>query len=279
MAEAIVQLKDKYGNDLHFGHLGDMLIPAFPGIPDFRQNKADIRAMHVKPDDVIITGFPKSGTHWNHQIAKMLLAGSAEYHSDIDSLRDFLEANQVKQGDNPPGSPPRVFRTHLKFHHLPQQILESKAKVIYLTRNPKDTWVSYYAFAHGRNDRVHYGGTWSQFFDLMISGFGYLYGDWFDHVRDWENVMHTQTQVPIFPSEFEDLKKDPVGQILKLDEFLGTHRGRPLCQQIADACSFPALKKVKDTEMREKTMKQLFKDGSSGYYRKGEVGDWKNWFT
>ena len=61
MATPYVELKDKHGNNLYFGHFGDMLIPAFPLIQDFRQHKADIREMDLKPNDVIITGFPKTG--------------------------------------------------------------------------------------------------------------------------------------------------------------------------------------------------------------------------
>ncbi|XP_070182450.1 sulfotransferase 1C2-like [Littorina saxatilis] len=110
----------------------------------------------------------------------------------------------------------------------------------------------------------------------MISGFGYWYGDWFDHVLEWEEVIKTQTQVPIFTSVFEDMKKDPVSQIEKLDQFLGTNRGRQLCEQIADACSFTKLKEVK--EIPPEIKKKLFKENAS-LYRKGEVGDWKNWFT
>ena len=57
------ELKDKYGNNINFGNFGDILVPAFPMIKDFRQHKADIREMNLKPNDVIITGYPKTGTY------------------------------------------------------------------------------------------------------------------------------------------------------------------------------------------------------------------------
>ena len=46
---------------------------------------------------------------------------------------------------------------------------EKKVKVIYLQRNPKDTWVSLYNHAKGTKSPVGYDGTWDQFFDLLIS--------------------------------------------------------------------------------------------------------------
>ncbi|XP_070204440.1 sulfotransferase 1C2-like isoform X2 [Littorina saxatilis] len=160
---------------------------------------------------------------------------------------------------------------------FPRQIFVKKTKVIYMERNPKDTWVSLYHHTNGRKGTVGYEGTWNHFFDLMISGFGYWYGDWFDYVLEWEDVIKTQTQVPIFTSAFEDLKQDPVGQIEKLDQFLGTNRGRQLCEQIADACSFTNMKKAK--EMPSESKHKMLKENAAGFYRKGEVGDWKNWFT
>ena len=63
MAVPYVELKDKYGNNINFGHCGDILIPAFPGIEDFRQHKADIREMNLKPNDVLLTGYLKAGTY------------------------------------------------------------------------------------------------------------------------------------------------------------------------------------------------------------------------
>ena len=49
------------------------------------------------------------------------------------------------------------------------QVWEKKVKVIYLQRNPKDTWVSLYNHAKGTRSPIDYGGTWDQFFDLLIS--------------------------------------------------------------------------------------------------------------
>ncbi|KAL8563442.1 hypothetical protein ACOMHN_051386 [Nucella lapillus] len=106
------------------------------------------------------------------------------------------------------------------------------------------------------------------------------YGNWFDYVLNWEAAIERETAagLPVFVSHFEDLKKDPVGQICKLDDFLGYSRGRELCGRIADACQFSRLKEVKNEDMKEE-IQRLFKPQAPGLYRKGEVGDWKNWFT
>ena len=67
------------------------------------------------------------------------------------------------------------------------------------------------------------------------------------------------------------LLQDPVGQIEKLDQFLGYNRGRKLCEQIADACSFTKMKSAKADSVPEEIKKIYFKDNAVGFYRKGET--------
>ena len=61
-----------------------------------------------------------------------------------------------------------------------------------------------------------------------------------------------------------------MGQIAKLDQFLGYNRSRELYEQIADACSFTKMKSAKN-EMPEEIKKLYFKDDYEGFYRKGET--------
>jgi len=189
----------------------------------------------------------------------------------------FLEFNWGLHEKTPDPAKPRVIFSHLPFEDLPEQVREKKVKVIYLERNPKDTMVSFYNHVHGMKGFMGYEGSWTNFYDLLMS-FGVYYGDWFDYVLQWEKTMAAEEDVPIFTSPFEALKKDPVGQIAKLDEFLGFKRSQELYEQIADACSFSKLKKAKEGDMPELLKSKIFKAGKS-FYRKGEVGDWKNWFT
>nr|KAG5702315.1 hypothetical protein BaRGS_002982 [Batillaria attramentaria] len=84
-------------------------------------------------------------------------------------MPDFLDLKTPEKGSNPPGSDPRVFFTHLKFHHLPKQVFEKKVKVVYLLRNPKDAWVSLYNHTRSHTGIMDYPGTWNQFFSLLTT--------------------------------------------------------------------------------------------------------------
>nr|KAG5703494.1 hypothetical protein BaRGS_020128 [Batillaria attramentaria] len=86
--------------------------------------------------------------------------------------------------------------------------------------------------------------------------------------------------MPIFHSSYEDMKQDFLGQVQRLNTFLGTNRDRQLCQAIVDTCTLSNMPKTRPhSEQIRKTFlyKEQSKDGF--FYRKGEVGDWKNWFT
>ncbi|XP_025090139.1 sulfotransferase 1C3-like [Pomacea canaliculata] len=272
---AYLELKDKFGNDIWFGHGGDIWLPPFSTIKDFRQHIKDLRNLELHYDDVILTGFPKSGYHWHREILHMLLAGSPEFvhKSYAEEFLDFSPQNELLPADRP-----RVLFTHLRYHHLPLQVWEKKVKIVHLTRNPKDTWVSMYNHAHGHRGILGYDGTWNQFFELMMD-MGFWYGDWFDFVLDWEAKLSADKKLNFIISSFEDLKLDPVGQIEKLDKFLGFNRGRELCERIAEACKFSNIKVVKEAQMPSELKARLWKENAPGFYRKGEVGDWKNWFT
>nr|KAG5703475.1 hypothetical protein BaRGS_020109 [Batillaria attramentaria] len=50
--------------------------------------------------------------------------------------------------------------------------------------------------------------------------------------------MDNHPELPILHLTYEDTIKDPVGQVEKLNAFLGTDRDRQLCQAIAETCRF-----------------------------------------
>ncbi|PVD31359.1 hypothetical protein C0Q70_06771 [Pomacea canaliculata] len=63
--------------------------------------------------------------------------------------------------------------------------------------------------------------------------------------------------------------KDPLGQIQKLDRFLGLNRGRELCERIAEACKFSNMKAVKEAHMPSEMKRKIWKENAPGFYRKG----------
>ena len=62
-----------------------------------------------------------------------------------------------------------------------------------------------------------------------------------------------------------------MGQIMKIDQFLGLNRGKELCEKIAEACKFTNLKAAKDALVPPEKRDALWNKDFGGFYRKGAL--------
>ncbi|CAL1534328.1 unnamed protein product [Lymnaea stagnalis] len=272
----LAQLTDRFGNTFFFGNAGSFWHTPFPigADNDYRTHAQNIMDMKIRPDDVMICSYPKTGLHWHNEIITMLLQKTAQF-TDKQMGEYLLDRMPVPLIATLPS--PRLLVTHVPFRSIPRQALEKKIKIIYLDRNPKDVLVSFYNHINKNILPFNYPGTFEHFFHLCLE-VGYLYGDLFDYLMEWQKGIEAHPECPIYTSVFEDMKLNPFEGVKKLNEFLNTGCSDELCEQIAAACSFDKMKEYKDSTAKEH-IRALFKDKKLGFYRKGDVGDWKNWFT
>ena len=76
---------------------------------------------------------------------------------------------------------------------------------------------------------------------------------------------------------YEDMIKDPRTAITRTAKFLGCDLSAEVVDKIADQVVFENMKKVSTVNMS--WTDQFRDDKSSGFMRKGIVGDWRNHFT
>ncbi|XP_046333710.2 sulfotransferase 1C2-like [Haliotis rufescens] len=229
----------------------------------------NVQKFELRDDDVIIAAYPKCGTHWLWEIVTMLRAGNSEYHKKSKEIA-MLGMPKFERANELPS--PRVLNSHLHFCHLPEKLVEKRIKTIFIMRNPKDVSVSYFNHVNGLKEIFHFDGTYSEYLDLFLEG-KVPGGGYADYVKDWQQAKQDNPDLPFLTLFYENLKKDPVKNIKTVAEFIGESVTDELCEQIAEACSFKKLK-VADTEVKEEMA-----DPTHIIYRKGEVGDWKNWIT
>ncbi|KAL3868682.1 hypothetical protein ACJMK2_041460 [Sinanodonta woodiana] len=246
----------------------------FPDIfaKDPAKRMSDIKNLQGRNDDVIIAAYPKAGTHWVWEIANMLLTKSLEYHEKPKEamMMEMVETSQLEDLPSP-----RIFNTHLRFRHLPEDIISRKCKVIHVIRNPKDMAVSRYHHVAMSKDS-EYSGTFHEYLSLYFEG-KIAFGSWFDYTQDWDNVIEQNKDYPIHVMVYEDIKLKPTEQIMKLAEFLGVKIDEDFAKEVADRCSFT---KLKDAHANHKSHFDITKANPFDYaFRKGTIGDWKNWFT
>jgi len=274
MATGEATIKDKFGNDFKIGNCKTFFSPAFLSNDEvtYAEHADNVRNFDIRDDDVLLCSYPKSGYHWVDAIIDMLKRKSATHGNHMNSA--FMDPGTKRAAGMPF---PRVLSTHFPFRAIPKQALDKKIKIVYLLRNPKDTVVSLYNHmnSHSEASGLNYPGTFESFFDLFMT-IGPYYNQMFDYILEFQEGIAANPH--IFTNSYEAMKKDPVGGVKKLNEYLGTGCDDALCADIAKACDFDALKAKKNASMPP-PLKAIFKEGAPTFYRKGAIGDWKNWFT
>ncbi|KAB2010201.1 hypothetical protein ES319_D10G221300v1 [Gossypium barbadense] len=116
--------------------------------------------------DIVLASKPKTGTTWLKALAfsilnrhRFPLSNSPLASSNPHDLVPYFEMTLYNNGCHPDFadvSSPRLFATHLSYHALAESIKNSKARIVYVTRNPPDVIVSMWHFATSRPERAHW---------------------------------------------------------------------------------------------------------------------------
>ena len=224
----------------------------------------------LRRDDVMLCSYPKSGCHWVHEMARMLMSGTAEVDG-FNKESAMLEFNQTeKYGDIDDLPSPRLLNTHQYFENMPTDLINSDIKVIFVYRNPKDVAVSYY-YHHKRIPCRDYtapdfSSYIPRFLDGLIDG-----GCYFDYLKDWHQGMKDNPSMKTCILSYEDLHEDPLPQVKKLSTFLDKDYDDQFLNAVVEASSLDKMAAAKTTAQADAEGKVM--------YRKGVVGDWRAHFT
>ncbi|KAL8176888.1 UNVERIFIED_CONTAM: Sulfotransferase 1C1 [Gekko kuhli] len=238
-------------------------------------------AFAARPDDLLISTYPKAGTTWIQEIVDMLQQGGdpqkcarAPTYKRMPYIDLFLPKPMTSGLEDAEAMPsPRTIKTHLPVQLVPPSFWEQKCKVIYVARNAKDNAVSYFHF-HRMNQLMPEPGNWDQFLEDFLAG-KVMYGSWSDHVRGWWEAKDRHRILYLF---YEDIKEDPAREIRKVAQFLGIELTEPVLKRIVHHTTFETMKT--NPMANYSTIPSSFLDQAvSPFMRKGTVGDWKEHFT
>ncbi|KAK7343062.1 hypothetical protein VNO80_26024 [Phaseolus coccineus] len=245
---------------------------------------------HAKDNDVFVASLPKSGTTWlkaltfgivNHQ-----RFSSFDNHPLLSSnphelvpFPEFMYSHdlhdQILSLSNM--SEPRLLSTHLPFPSLPESITKSNCKIIYICRNPFDTFVSAWEFFTKINSVSLPKFTVEEAFEKYCNGI-MVYGPWWSHMLGYWNESITRPNKVLFLM-YEDLIEDTVFHVKRIAEFLDspiTQGGESstVIENIIKLCKFETMK---DLEVNKSGYLQNI--AKKHFFRKGEIGDWINYFS
>ena len=249
----------------------------------------------LREDDIFILSYPKTGTTWTIELVWTILNDVDIEKTKVPQMirSPFLESfclvntdfltqlglkpdneklcevfdDPIEHANKMTGR--RVIKSHLPLEFLPPRLLDT-CKVIYVCRNPKDTAVSYYH--HNLLVPGHsFIGTFQQFLQFFKEGL-HTYGSYWQHLLGgWKNRTHPNLKF----LWYEDMKEDQMGVIEDLCTFLHHPLSAEQKETLVDHVKFSNMKKNPNTNP---TAGVDLPPGKPDFIRKGQVGDWRNFF-
>ncbi|KAL2898072.1 Cytosolic sulfotransferase 15 [Bienertia sinuspersici] len=235
--------------------------------------------------DILLASLPKTGTTWLKSLLYTItnrenLSKNHPLHTknphELVLQLDLNEPDVIAQVPSP-----RLFATHVPYSSLPDSIKTSNCRIVYVCRNPLDTFVSswhYFLQFEISKETKPNEELMEEYLGKYSKGVS-PYGPHDDHVLGyWKESI--QNPEKVFFLEYEGLKTEPHAHLIRLAEFLGfpfskDEENDNVVDEIIDLCSIKSLK-----EMEVNKSGKWFPWVENKYlFRKGEVGDWINYLT
>nr|ADX97329.1 sulfotransferase-like protein [Mangifera indica] len=246
-----------------------------------------------RESDVILATIPKSGTTWlkglvfsimnRKHIDVKNLKNHPLLHSNPHDLVPFFEYKLYSDNQIPDLSrlpDPRLFATHIPFNSLMQQnsIKNASPKIVYLCRNPLDTFVSSWHFVNNLRPKSLPPFQIEEAFKMYCDGI-IGFGPFWEHMLGyWNESLKNPTAVLFL--KYEAMREDIVSNLKELAKFLGCpfsveEEQEGVIKEIAKLCCFDKMKNLE----ANKTGKSIKNFENKYLFRKGEVGDWVNYLS
>jgi aryl sulfotransferase len=251
-----------------------------------------------RPDDIIISTYPKCGTTWMQRIVSLLVLRTPEpqpvmaispwvdrrFGPPLDVVMEEIEAQTHR----------RFLKAHLPADAMP---IFGEVKYIHVARDGRDACMSYHNHCTALTDEVldrfdqigredpAVGRLYprppadpSQFFHRWITR-GEMAGEadgcpmmsFFPFVQSWWDIRERPNVLLV---HYNDLKADLPGQMRRIARFLEIAVDDALWPRLVEAAQFDAMRRDGKTLMAN--VASIFRGGKETFFFKGTNGRWRD---
>lgn len=214
----------------------------------------------IRPADVFLVTYPKSGTMWVGFLLANILQGLdgpplnlRTYLKYVPDINDrYFEGGDLSEFSGTPD--PRFFSSHAPYDR-------AFPRVVYVLRDPRDVMVSYWHHTKLLNP------AWAPTFEDFILGADQWPGPWDEHVRGWVVDRHQNVLV----ARYEDLKVNTLQEMRRILDFVHLPCSEEVLGHAIREASFENMKAL---EMKFGSGRQ---DATvKGFVRSGRSGNWRD---
>ncbi len=234
-----------------------------------------VRNFPLDAADVIVGGYPKSGTNWLQVIIQQLWP---EWGTTAITPRGNVP--NISGPSNMPGgyagydycisaAAPRLMKTHLHRGDMPAR-WPAHGKVIYVTRNPFDVCLSLWHQLRG-SERIP--DDFEGYFQRFLSGDVLPYDPYVENVLSWHSVQHPN----LLHVSYEGAKRDTRPVVNAIVAFLERPATAEQIDDVLQKTQFEAMRSnPKLTGLLNHTRPV---DSERPFMRSGRAGEWRSVLT
>ncbi|CAH4037222.1 sulfotransferase 1B1-like [Pieris brassicae] len=268
----------------------------------FKQEAANFYNMAIRPSDIFVTSYPRSGTTWTQELVWMV-ANDLDYETSNaiplterypflefsvcvhpENMQKFIEENSHDESKlellrmvTKPGTEllaeapsPRFIKSHLPLSLFPPNILDGK--MIYVARDPRDVAVSFYHLNKSMRTQG-YMGDFKLFWNCFMNDLHH-WTPFFEHLKEAWEKRHHPNLLFLF---YEELSKDLPGTVRRVADFFGKNYSDLQIEHLCDHLSIESFKN--NNSVNYDVMKELgIMVGNKEFIRKGKAGGWRDYF-
>ena len=254
-------------------------IETFFGVQKLMLTEQGLQAgfgISLRPSDIVISPFGKSGTTWLQQMAHTLRTRGDMDFDDISRVVPWLESSTDLGLDlnAEQKAEPRLFKSHLDAERIPQG-----GRYIVACRSPQDALYSMYKFMEGwflEPGAISLDEFTRATFLAAGNAPGSSGGDYWTHLLSW---WRRRNNPNVLLMAYEHMNKDLEGTIRRVADFMDVTLDEELLAITMEHSSLPFMQAHKDRfddkMMRERSVAVLGlpANSDSSKVRTGQVGE------